>query len=111
MQFSSVCIGLTIEKKPVVGVVYNPYSDSIYHAYKGNGAYVNNTKIQVSNTERIADALIHTNVGYERGEESVDFMMGNLKSLMLKNVRSIRMGGSAALELCRVAEGKAVSFV
>ena len=92
----------------MLGAVYNPYVDDLYHAYKGNGAYLNDKKIQVSSTTTIPDALIHTNVGYDRSEEGVAFMMANLQRLMLKNVRSIRMGGSAALELCRVAEGKAV---
>lgn len=109
LQFSAVCIGLVVKKKAVIGVVYNPFADSLYKAYKGGGSFLNGTQIHVSNTETIANALIQTNVGYERGEEKVKFMMGNLTRLMLKQVRSIRMGGSAALELCRVAEGKAVS--
>ena len=64
--------------------------------------------IHVSRTTAIKDALVQTNVGYDRTEDGVAFMMANLQRLLLQQVRSVRMGGSAALELCRVAEGKAV---
>ena len=109
IQFSSVSISLVVEKTAVIGVVYNPYVDHLYHAFKGNGAYLNDKQIKVSNTKCIADALIHTNVGYDRTPEGIAFMMSNLQKLLLQKVRSIRMAGSAALELCRVAEGNAVS--
>merc|ERR1712100_357712 len=38
IRFSSVSISLVVEKIAVIGVVYNPYDDHLYHAFKGNGA-------------------------------------------------------------------------
>lgn len=35
-----VSVGLTIDRRPVVGVVYNPYQDCLYHAVRGGGAYM-----------------------------------------------------------------------
>ncbi|PKY48608.1 inositol monophosphatase [Rhizophagus irregularis] len=47
--FVAVCIGLTIDKEPVVGAVFNPFLNQLYTARKGNGAYLNlNTKLPLS---------------------------------------------------------------
>lgn len=36
---------------PIVGIVYDPFSDNMYTAIKGEGAYRNNVKINVNNFE------------------------------------------------------------
>ncbi|KAF0294502.1 Inositol monophosphatase 1 [Amphibalanus amphitrite] len=46
--FICVSIGLTVNKEPVVGVIYNPVLDHMYHARKGCGAFLNNQKISAS---------------------------------------------------------------
>ncbi|PKC69235.1 inositol monophosphatase [Rhizophagus irregularis] len=44
--FVAVCIGLTIDKEPVVCAAFNPFLNQLYTARKGNGAYLNlNTKL------------------------------------------------------------------
>ncbi len=40
---------LVIDGVPNVGVVYDPFTDSLYSAIKGKGAYKNNEKISVNN--------------------------------------------------------------
>lgn len=42
-------LALVIDGKPIVGVVYDPFTDSLYTAIKGEGAYKNNEKISVNN--------------------------------------------------------------
>ena len=42
-------LALVIEGTPVVGVVYDPFTDNLYYASKGMGAYRNNEKIDVNN--------------------------------------------------------------
>ena len=46
--FSAVSIGLTVNKTPVVGVVYNFILDQMFAAKKGGGATMNGKPIQVS---------------------------------------------------------------
>lgn len=41
-------LALVIDGRPVVGVVYDPFTDNMYSAVKGQGAYKNNKKIQVN---------------------------------------------------------------
>ena len=44
-----VCDPLVIDGNPKVGVIYDPFTDSMYCAIKGEGAYKNNKKISVNN--------------------------------------------------------------
>lgn len=41
-------LALVIDGEPIVGVVYDPFTDSMYSAIKGEGAYKNDEKIEVS---------------------------------------------------------------
>ena len=42
-------LALVINGVPTVGVVYDPFTDSLYWAIKGQGAYCNNERIEVNN--------------------------------------------------------------
>lgn len=44
-------LALVVKGEPIVGVVYDPFTDRLYTAIKGNGAYKNNEKIHVNNYE------------------------------------------------------------
>ena len=41
-------LALVIDGVPTVGIVYDPFTDSLYTAIKGKGAYKNNEKISVN---------------------------------------------------------------
>ena len=42
------------------GVIFNPIMNEMFCAEKGNGAYLNNSRIRVSNKNKIKEALIVT---------------------------------------------------
>ena len=42
-------LALVIDGEPILGLVYDPFTDSLYKAIKGKGAYKNNEKISVNN--------------------------------------------------------------
>lgn len=44
-------LALVINGKPELGIVYDPFTDSTYTAVKGKGAYKNNQKIHVNNSD------------------------------------------------------------
>lgn len=46
--YIAVCIGVMVNKKPVIGVVYNPIMDHMYCARIGKGATLNNQSIKVN---------------------------------------------------------------
>ena len=44
-------LALVINGEPIIGVVYDVFTDNLYHAIKGNGAYRNDNKISVNDIE------------------------------------------------------------
>ncbi|KAL8249087.1 hypothetical protein R6Q59_005955 [Mikania micrantha] len=103
--FVCVCIGLTIKKVPVVGVVYNPIMNELFTAIDGNGAFLNGNPIKVSSQSALVTCLLTTEVGTKRDQATLDATTNRINSLLYK-VRSIRMEGSCALGLCGVACGR-----
>lgn len=103
--FVCVSIGLTIGKVPTVGVVYNPILNELFTAVKGGGAFLNGNPIRVSVQKEMGKALLATEVGTRRDKETVDATTNRINGLLYK-VRSLRMTGSCALNLCGIACGR-----
>lgn len=103
--FVCVSIGLTINKVPTVGVVYNPIMNELFSAVKGRGAFLNGSPISVSAQKEIGQALLATEAGTKRDKPTVDALTDKINMLLYK-VRSLRMSGSCALNLCGVACGR-----
>lgn len=103
--FVCVSIGLTIKKVPTVGVVYNPILDELFVGVRGQGAFLNGTPIKASSQAELVNSLLATEVGTKRDKSTVDATTNRINSLLFK-VRSLRMSGSCALNLCGVACGR-----
>ncbi len=91
---------------PVAGAVARPASGEVYSAHLGGGASLRGPRgtrpLRCSRADRLAGTLLGTGFGYDtiiRAEQA-----GALADI-LPAVRDIRRGGSAALDLCHVAEG------
>ncbi|EIE24111.1 myo-inositol monophosphatase 2 [Coccomyxa subellipsoidea C-169] len=104
--FVCVCIGLAIDKKVAVGVVYNPILDELYTAMRGKGAFLNGQPINVSGCTDLGSALIITEIGVTRDDATLDALFGRI-SAIVKGARSVRCMGSCALDMCSVACGRA----
>ncbi len=48
MPVSTFMLGVMHERKPVMGVIYDPFTDRMYYAEKNKGAWMNKTRLQVS---------------------------------------------------------------
>jgi fructose-1,6-bisphosphatase/inositol monophosphatase family enzyme len=57
VQIATFALGLVKNGEPIVGVVYDPFMDRLFWAVKGQGAYLNNKKISVSDGD-FSNALI-----------------------------------------------------
>ncbi len=47
----AVCVGLCIEKRLRIGIVYNPITNDLYTAIANQGAYKNGFRIYASKNE------------------------------------------------------------
>ncbi|OMO76932.1 Inositol monophosphatase [Corchorus capsularis] len=103
--FVCVSIGLTIGKVPTVGVVYNPIMDELFTGILGKGAFLNGNPIKVSSQTELVKSLLATEVGTKRDKFTVDATTNRINGLLFK-VRSLRMSGSCALNLCGIACGR-----
>ncbi|KAG2688553.1 hypothetical protein I3843_09G102200 [Carya illinoinensis] len=103
--FVCVSIGLTIGKVPTVGVVYNPIMDELFTGIRGKGAFLNGNPIKASSQTELVKSLLATEAGTKRDKLTLDASTNRINSLLSK-VRSIRMCGSCALNLCGIACGR-----
>lgn len=104
----AVSIGLRHEDEIVLGVVYEINQDECFYAVKGHGAYLNGKQIHVSKAKSLAESLIATGFPYS-GFSKIDDYLKILRSLMEK-CHGVRRVGSAAMDLCYVASGRAEGF-
>ncbi len=58
LRVSVFSLALVIDGMPVLGVVYDPFSDRLFSAVKGEGAFLNGKPIRVSKASEIAGAVI-----------------------------------------------------
>lgn len=100
----SVTFALLDQAGPLLGLTYDPLLDELFTAIRGEGAYLNGRRIQVSGTQDFRQSLISTGFAYDRlaGADT------NLPALMavMQGCMDIRRAGSAALDTAYVACGR-----
>jgi len=99
-----VSIAFSISGDIVIGIVLNPLSGELFTALKGEGAQLNGSTVEVSETKTVSDSLLATGFPYNRREHIDELLMRFSKCL--KASQGIRRFGSAALDLCHVACGR-----
>lgn len=101
---SCVSIGLGIRGEMAVGVVFNPYRDEMFTAVRGGGALLNGAPLRIPDCAP-EDALVLVGSSpYYRELTDVTFAMARL---LFDRCLDLRRSGSAALDLCDVAAGRA----
>ena len=102
-QFA-ISIGYEEENEIKCGVIFNPIMNEMFCAEKGNGAYLNNSRIRVSKKNKIKDALIVTG-GPKAASKIKDKIFSEYINVS-NNVSNVRKFGSAALDVAYVACGR-----
>ncbi len=103
-NMSAVSLALVENNEPIFGIVYNPFTEEIFTAQKGRGAYLNSKPIKVTQTATLSDSLAAIGTSpYDK--ELADKNFEIFKKLFLE-CQDIRRSGSAALDLCYIAAGK-----
>ena len=88
----------------ICGVIFNPITNEMFCAEKGNGAYLNNSRIRVSNKKKLKDALLVT--GGPKGASKIKNKIYSEYINVSNNVSNVRKFGSAALDMAYVACGR-----
>lgn len=119
--YVSVSLGFAVDREPCVGVVYNPFTSTMYWGIKGEGSFVVDVKtgqerrLPVKEEMETFTGLDGTLVAIEWGSDRSGqnwktktetwAKLGASKEEGGAMVHSARALGSAALNLCAVAEG------
>ncbi|MCD6553672.1 MAG: inositol monophosphatase [Anaerolineae bacterium] len=98
----STSIALTLDDESIVGVVYDPLHERLFHAQRGDGAYLNGERLHVSAVDQLGEALIGLDWSSDlETRATVVAAIGRLAG----HVATMRVAGSAALVPCYVAAG------
>ncbi|WPH02037.1 Hypothetical protein R9X50_00489200 [Acrodontium crateriforme] len=114
-----VSLGLAIARKPVVGVIYNPYTKTLYTGIDGQGSFLTDAthdrvRLPLRPPEPLRDlshCLVAVEWGSDRDGNDYDVKTATFNKLCATKanggamVHGIRSLGSAELNLCGVAAG------
>ncbi len=104
----AISIGLEREGQLVSAVIFNPVTDEMYVAEKGQGAYLNDKRLRVAARKTMNTALLATGIPF-LGREGHEKFLKELEAVMAVSA-GVRRFGSAALDLAYVAAGRYDGF-
>lgn len=100
----AVSIALEHKGKIVSAVIYDPVKDEMFFSEKGNGAWMNDRRIRVSDRRRMSEAVFAASLPFgERGDFAAT--IHDLSRVMPISA-GVRRWGAAALDLAYVAAGR-----
>ncbi|GAA6161422.1 MULTISPECIES: inositol monophosphatase family protein [Ruegeria] len=100
----AISIALEHKGKIVSGVIYDPAKDEMFFAEKGEGAWMNDTRIRVSGRHRMIESIFATGLPFG-GRSDLPATLQDLARIM-PTCAGVRRWGSAALDLAYVAAGR-----
>ena len=92
----------------LLGVVYDPFTDELWTAIRGQRARLNGRRIRVSRRRDLAGAIV--SIGFSKNRAGVKRALPYFIWLS-RRVRKIRLMGSAALALTYVATGRFDAYI
>ncbi len=103
IPFFAVSIGLVVEGRPVLGVIYDPSRGELFSAVSGDGARLDGRPVRVPAGKRLVDSVVSLGLptsGFGRQYREIR-----------RQVRITRAMGSAALSLAYLANGRFDAYV
>jgi myo-inositol-1(or 4)-monophosphatase len=100
------CVSIGYADKGIVtlGAVYDPMRDELFSAERGQGAWLNGTRLQVSEAADLSHSLLVTGFPYDIRTTPHNNLDYYARFAMLS--QGVRRLGSAAIDLCYVASGR-----
>ncbi len=111
---SSLSLGLAVNRQVIIGIVYNPDTDELFWAKKGEGAYLETlhdgkvTKLSVSEIDEMGEALV--GMGSSPYKKHWAKLIFEINAKIFEEVADFRRIGSAAIEMAYVAAGRMEVF-
>lgn len=106
---SSISLAYMEGGETVMGIVYQPYTEELFYAEKGQGAFLNGGRIHVSQAETMEECMFAVGTSpYDKAE----FAEENFRRIyrIFMDAQDIRRSGSAAIDLAETAAGRLDGF-
>jgi myo-inositol-1(or 4)-monophosphatase len=109
-QFPFYCVSIGVQQagEIICGAVYDPFRDEMFSAARGEGAFLNGERLQVSTVDSLQLALLITGFCYNF-RARLELIMSQFQAFLVE-AQTVRRGGSAALDLCYIAAGRCDGF-
>jgi myo-inositol-1(or 4)-monophosphatase len=101
-------IGVQQGETLLAGVVYDPMRDELFTATAGGGAYLNGTRIAVSDVDLFERAVVA--MGFAKSAASRRRGLVEIREISRK-IHKVRILGAAALDMAYVACGRLDAFI
>lgn len=107
--FNHSCVSVCCASRgePAAAAVYDPYADEMFTAVKGGGAFLNGRPIRVSEAPLAESLVCFGTAPYNQALAEKTMV---LAARVLLNSLDLRRRGSAELDLCAVAAGRAGAY-
>jgi myo-inositol-1(or 4)-monophosphatase len=108
------CVSIALQQKrdseyiSIAGLVYDPFTDELWTAIRGQPAKLNGKAIHVSKRSELGQAIIA--IGFAKKRASLTENLPVFNNLV-RQVRKMRIMGAAALSLVYVASGRFDAYV
>ena len=102
-------IGLLLEKEFIFSLSYLPFGNrleggrELYISKKGRGTFMNDKHSRVSDKKTLKDMTLLLNSSISRDPESTSALF----TILVRQLNRVRIPGSAAVEFCYIASGRA----
>ena len=106
--FWAISVALEINQELIMGAVYAPALNDFYCAEQGKGASKNGRVISVSSVDNLAESMVATGFACLRSYLEDNNLQRFAK--IAQNTTGQRRFGSAAVDLCLVADGQVDAF-
>lgn len=104
--FFAVSVCLTLDKRPITGVIFSPFLEEFAVARRGQGCTLNGRRVTVSPTKDLTRTYI---VGCPGGEKN-NRRFSKMEYALHSHIKDFRKIGSAAIEAYMVAAGRVDAF-
>lgn len=103
-NLSAISLALKHQDDIIFGIVYNPFTNELFRAAKGEGAYLNDKRIKASKKPGINEALVAVGTSpYDKN--MAERVFESIREIFKKSL-DIRRTGSAAIDMAYVACGR-----
>jgi myo-inositol-1(or 4)-monophosphatase len=104
------CISIALRQTDtiVVGVIFDPIKNELWHVLRGEPAFLNDRPISVSSRQSLSESVV--SIGLSKSPRAIEAGLKTLNTL-IRRARKCRMMGSAALDLAYVATGRFDAYI